>query len=157
MDLILLGVSKLFLFDHYIKYCKHNVFVVNSEYKTKSQNISTGSFVAQYTITPSANANKSLIDDADIMTELSNQIKSGHLPAPKLDTHGNPVTYYAVYFHYKELHRVVLGDFVLIMVQWRLRLRHLLMNIITVFILTCRLVVVVTEIAALVIYLKTIA
>ena len=98
MDLILLGVSKLFLFDHYIKYCKHNVFVVNSEYKTKSQNISTGSFVAQYTITPSANANKSLIDDADIMTELSNQIKSGHLPAPKLDTHGNPVTYYAVYF-----------------------------------------------------------
>ena len=33
-----------------------------------------------------------------IQTELSAQIASGNLPAPQVDLHGNPITYYAVFF-----------------------------------------------------------
>ena len=72
--------------------------IVNSEYKTPKQNINKGSFVGQYTINPSTSANGVTIKDTSIQTELSNQIAAGRLPAPKLDSQGNPVTYYAIYF-----------------------------------------------------------
>ena len=75
-----------------------NCDIVNSEYKTSSQNINPGSFVGQYTITPSSNANNVAISDAQIQSELVAQISAGHLPAATLDSQGNPQTYYAIYF-----------------------------------------------------------
>jgi hypothetical protein len=72
--------------------------VVNSEYSTPSQSINTGSFIGQYTITPSATANAASITDAIIKTELTAQIAAGHIPVPTLDAQGNPQTYYAVFF-----------------------------------------------------------
>ena len=72
--------------------------IVNSEYKTPTQNISKGSFVGQYTITPSSRANGITIKDTSIQTELSAQIAAGRLPAPQVDSQSNPVTYYAVFF-----------------------------------------------------------
>ena len=74
------------------------IHVVNSEYKTPTQNINKGSFTGQYTITPSAGANGATITDASIQTELSAQIAAGRLPAPQVDSQSNPVTYYAIYF-----------------------------------------------------------
>ena len=72
--------------------------LVNNEYKTSTQTFNPGSFIGQYTITPSSNANGATVSDAQIQTELSAQINAGHLPAPTLDSLGNPQTYYAIYF-----------------------------------------------------------
>jgi hypothetical protein len=55
--------------------------VVNSEYSTPSQSINTGSFIGQYTITPSAAANGAFITDVSIQSELSAQIAAGHSDA----------------------------------------------------------------------------
>ena len=71
---------------------------MNSEYKTSTQNVNTGSFVGLYTITPSANANGAGITDAQIQAELIYQITAGHLPVATLDNQGNPQTYYAIFF-----------------------------------------------------------
>ena len=71
---------------------------MNSEYKTSTQNINTGSFVGLYTITPSANANGASITDDQIQAELLAQINAGHLPAATLDNQGNAQTYYALFF-----------------------------------------------------------
>ena len=70
------------------------------EYHTPTQNINPGSFAGQYKITPTSNANGATIDDTVIQSELSAQINAGKLPAPELDSQGNPVTYYALYFPY---------------------------------------------------------
>ena len=72
--------------------------IVNSEYKTPTQTINTGSFVGIYTITPSAVASGTSITDDQIKTELLAQIGAGNLPAPTLDSLGNPRTYYAIFF-----------------------------------------------------------
>ena len=60
------------------------------------QIIGRGSFAGSYTITP-ANTNTTL-SDADIQTELIHQINIVALPAPALDSGGNPNTLYMVYF-----------------------------------------------------------
>ena len=61
-----------------------------------NQHIGRGSFVGQFTITPSSSS--STIDDSTIQTELANQIAAGHLPAPTTDAAGNNNTYYAIFF-----------------------------------------------------------
>ena len=74
------------------------ICVVSTEYHTPTQNINPGSFADQYKIIPSTNANGATIDDTVIQSELTAQITAGNLPAPQLDSQGNPVTYYAIYF-----------------------------------------------------------
>ncbi len=65
------------------------------------QNIMYGAFVGQFTITPSNRSNP--IDDSAIQVELANQIAAGNLPAPTLDSQGNPQTYYALFFPYGQV------------------------------------------------------
>ncbi len=74
-----------------------------TEYDTNTQSgtrtnqvIGRGSFLGQFTITPSTSA--TTISDATIQSELVAQIAAGHLPLPTTDAAGNPNTYYAVYF-----------------------------------------------------------
>jgi hypothetical protein len=78
---------------------------LNGEYNTVSnsyngtktnQNIGTGAFVSQVTITPSTTA--TTVDDTTIQSELTAQISAGHLPTPTHDAAGNGTTYYAVFF-----------------------------------------------------------
>lgn len=61
-----------------------------------NQTIGHGSFSEQVAITP-VNTSTSLTD-ADIQTELVNQIKAGHVPTPTADGAGNNNTYYAIFF-----------------------------------------------------------
>jgi hypothetical protein len=61
-----------------------------------NQTIGRGSFVGQYVITPSTQANP--VDDTAIQTELANQIAANNLPAPTTDAAGNNNTYYAIFF-----------------------------------------------------------
>jgi len=63
-----------------------------------TQTIGRGSFVGQYTITPSPQNSGSPIDDTQVQAELAAQIQAGHLPAPTSDALGNNNTYYAVFF-----------------------------------------------------------
>jgi hypothetical protein len=71
---------------------------------TSSQTIGRGSFAGKFTITPATCPESTLptsactVTDAQIQTELTNQINAGHLPAPQNDAHGIPNTYYAIYF-----------------------------------------------------------
>lgn len=65
---------------------------------TTQQAIGRGTFLRQYTITPSAGNNGSTITDAQIQSELRAQIAAGHLPAPATDAKGNSNTYYAIFF-----------------------------------------------------------
>jgi hypothetical protein len=70
-----------------------------TEYNTSggtNQTIGHGSFLGQYTITPSSHA--TTVDDTLIQAELANQIAAGHLPRPATDAAGNNNTYYAVFF-----------------------------------------------------------
>ncbi len=76
---------------------------LDSEYNTvdpsgtkTDQHIGLGAFQNLYTITPSVSG--STVDDSQIQAEIESQILAGHLPAPELDTAGNPITYYAIYF-----------------------------------------------------------
>ncbi len=69
---------------------------LGTEYDTPTQTIGRGSFVGQYTITPSTSATS--LDDATIRTEIAAQIAAGKLPAPTTDAKGNDNTYYAVFF-----------------------------------------------------------
>ena len=59
------------------------------------QHIGPGSFVGQYTITPSVTGT---VDDSQIQSEIASQIAAGHLPAPTTDAAGNNNTYYAIFF-----------------------------------------------------------
>jgi hypothetical protein len=63
---------------------------------TTNQIIGRGTFLAQYTITPSSPA--TVVADSTIQSEIAAQIAAGHLPAPLGDASGNPITYYAVFF-----------------------------------------------------------
>lgn len=72
-----------------------------SEYNTQysggtRQNIGRGSFLGQYTITPSVTS--AALTDDQITAELSAQILAGRLPYPSTDAAGNTNTYYAVFF-----------------------------------------------------------
>jgi hypothetical protein len=55
---------------------------LNSNYKTATQTVGTGTFGGDYSITPSAANNGATIDDTKIQAELVAQINAGHLPAP---------------------------------------------------------------------------
>jgi hypothetical protein len=55
---------------------------LNSNYKTATQTMGTGTFGGDYAITPSAANNGATIDDTHIQAELVAQITAGHLPAP---------------------------------------------------------------------------
>ena len=57
-----------------------------------------GTFGGLFQIVPSAGNNGSTITDAQIQSELLAQINAGHLPAPVLDSLGNPNTLYMTYF-----------------------------------------------------------
>src|ERR1051326_3039920 len=57
-----------------------------------------GSFGGLFQIVPSAANNGSTISDTQIQSELLAQITAGHLPAPILDSLGNPTTLYMIYF-----------------------------------------------------------
>ncbi|MBI3784718.1 MAG: fibronectin type III domain-containing protein [Deltaproteobacteria bacterium] len=63
-----------------------------------NQAIGRGSFVGQYSITPSPENSGAVIDDTQIQSELAAQILAGHLPSPTSDVGGNNNTYYAVFF-----------------------------------------------------------
>lgn len=76
---------------------------LDSEYNTvnptgtkTNQHIGPGTFQSQVTITPSTSA--TTIDDTTIQHELTAQINAGHLPAPAVDSQGEPKTIYAVFF-----------------------------------------------------------
>ena len=61
-----------------------------------NQVIGRGTFVEQVAITPVDTSTS--LTDANIQTELVNQIKAGHLPLPTKDSGGNNNTYYAIFF-----------------------------------------------------------
>jgi hypothetical protein len=63
---------------------------------TSNQIIGRGTFLAQYTITPSVTG--TTVSDSQIQTEIAAQIAAAHLPAPVTDGNGNTDTYYAVFF-----------------------------------------------------------
>jgi len=62
------------------------------------QTFGNGTFGGLFQIVPSAANNGSTIDDTNIQAELLAQINAGHLPAPVLDSQGNPNTLYMIYF-----------------------------------------------------------
>src|SRR5579864_2734608 len=62
------------------------------------QTFGNGTFGGLFQIVPSAGNNGSTIDDTNIQAELLAQINAGHLPAPVLDSKGNPNTLYMIYF-----------------------------------------------------------
>jgi len=57
-----------------------------------------GSFGGLFQIVPSSANNGSTISDTQIQSELLAQITAGHLPAPILDSLGNPNTLYMIFF-----------------------------------------------------------
>jgi hypothetical protein len=57
-----------------------------------------GTFAGLFQIVPAAGNNGSTITDTQIQSELLAQINAGHLPAPVLDSLGNPNTLYMIYF-----------------------------------------------------------
>ncbi|HEY2117246.1 MAG TPA: DUF11 domain-containing protein, partial [Candidatus Angelobacter sp.] len=67
---------------------------------TSNQTIGHGTFGGKFTITPSVCPGPAActVTDAQIQTELTNQINNHVLPAPQIDAHGIINTYYAVYF-----------------------------------------------------------
>ena len=76
---------------------------LDSEYNTvapsgtkTNQHIGPGIFQLQVTITPSTSS--TTVDDTQIQAELTAQINAGHLPAPAVDSAGQPKTIYAVFF-----------------------------------------------------------
>jgi hypothetical protein len=62
------------------------------------QTFGNGTFAGLFQIVPAAGNNGSTITDAQIQSELLAQINAGHLPAPVLDSLGNPNTLYMIYF-----------------------------------------------------------
>jgi len=63
-----------------------------------NQTIGHGFFDGQFTINPSAANNGTTISDAQIQTELLNQVSAGNLPAPVFDGQGNNNTLYMIFF-----------------------------------------------------------
>jgi hypothetical protein len=63
-----------------------------------NQIFGNGTFGGLFQIVPAAGNNGSTITDAQIQSELLAQINAGHLPAPVLDSLGNPNTLYMIYF-----------------------------------------------------------
>lgn len=74
--------------------------ITNSGGVTSNQTIGHGTFGGKFTITPSVCPGTAAcsVTDAQIQTELTNQINNHVLPAPQTDLHGIINTYYAVYF-----------------------------------------------------------
>lgn len=74
--------------------------ITNSGGVTSDQTIGHGTFGGKFTINPSVCPGSAActVTDAQIQTELTNQINNHVLPAPQADVHGIINTYYAVYF-----------------------------------------------------------
>ncbi|HVG91423.1 MAG TPA: hypothetical protein VNB54_08020, partial [Alphaproteobacteria bacterium] len=74
--------------------------ITSSGGATSNQTIGHGTFGGKFTITPSICPGPvaCTVTDAQIQTELTNQINNHVLPAPQTDVHGIINTYYAVYF-----------------------------------------------------------
>jgi hypothetical protein len=90
------GVASSPYFDWLTEY-NTNITAQNGQPGT-NQAIGRGSFVGQFTITPSAANDGSTISTAQIQSELEAQIEAGHLPAPTTDAAGNDNSYYAIFF-----------------------------------------------------------
>jgi hypothetical protein len=88
--------------SNYFSWLDSEYNTVNSSFNgTKTnQHIGRGTFAGQVTITPSAAANGSTVDDTKIQSELQAQISAGHLPAPRRDAQGNGDTIYALFFRH---------------------------------------------------------
>lgn len=71
---------------------------LNGEYNTGSQSIGYTSFSGRTTITPSAGASTSTIQDNTLRTELVNQIKAHHVPMTTFDARGDSTIVYALFF-----------------------------------------------------------
>ncbi len=67
-----------------------------TQYTTSTQPIGRGTFGGQFTITPSVTT--TAITDAQIQTELANQIASGALPKSQTDANGNVNSFYEFFF-----------------------------------------------------------
>jgi hypothetical protein len=63
-----------------------------------NQILGHGFFDGQFTITPSAANNGTVITDTQIQNELLSQVTAGHLPAPVIDAQGNDDTLYMIFF-----------------------------------------------------------
>jgi len=61
-----------------------------------AQQITRGSFVGRYAITPSVTSTS--VDDTQVQAELTAQIAAGHLPAPAYDAQSRPLTVYMIEF-----------------------------------------------------------
>ena len=88
--------------SNYMDWLDSEYNTINSSFNgTKTnQHIGRGGFQQQVTITPSAAANGSVVDDSAIQAEMTAQINAGHLPAPASDASGNPSTLYALFFRH---------------------------------------------------------
>ena len=90
-------------FDLLTEYTTTGV-VGNNGTSTTNQTIGHGTFLGKFTITPAICPETTLpttactVTDAQIQTEITNQINAGHLPAPQTDAQGIINTYYAIYF-----------------------------------------------------------
>ena len=93
----------------YTDLTQSSFFDVLSEYSTvgvnafdgtpgSNQTLGHGFFDGQFTITPAAANNGTVITDAQIQTELLSQVSAGLLPAPVFDVQGNNNTVYMVFF-----------------------------------------------------------
>ena len=90
---------------------KSTYFDLLSEYSTNvnpigggagtNQSIGRGTYGGSYTITPSVcngGVPPCLVTDAQVQTEVINQINAAQLPMPELDGNGNVNTFYMIYF-----------------------------------------------------------
>ena len=86
-------------FDELTEYSTAGVTGANGT-STSNQKIGHGTFAGKFTINPSICPGPAAcnITDAQIQTELTNQINSSHLPPPQTDGQGNINTYYSIYF-----------------------------------------------------------
>ncbi|MGB9121850.1 MAG: hypothetical protein WCE73_14605 [Candidatus Angelobacter sp.] len=90
-------------FDMLTEYTTTGIVGANGT-STSNQTIGHGTFAGKFTITPANCPQATLpttactVTDAQIQTELTNQINAGVLPGPQTDAHGIVDTYYAVYF-----------------------------------------------------------
>ena len=80
-----------------------NWYDMLSEYASvggTNQSIGRGTSISAITITPSrcASTTSCNITDAQLQTEIASQIQNGILPSPQLDSTGNTVTAYMMYF-----------------------------------------------------------
>ena len=85
------------LFDMLTEYDTVGVATVDG-LPGSNQTIGHGFFDGEFTITPAAGNNGSIITDQEIQNELLSQIAAGNLPQPVFDSQGNNNTLYMTFF-----------------------------------------------------------